>query len=290
MRLAPSVVTLAVFALLLAALWIPFGFSKTGLLEEWSLFAVLDRGGRVVGLLQLGGHETRPLVLLGWALGYWLTPNSFVGLNLVHALLVLAKGLLFYAVVYRLVPANPAFALVAALLFVVYPADTALFAFRVMNYHLTLSLYLLALWLLLVCRDRPRVLGLVGLWIALAVALGTIEVAFPLVFASPLLLIWLEGRLTRRVLWLAALWYLVPVALLIWMVSLLRGSAGACWRPNAWLSRASSWGQPFPRSVARITEACWEVGWTRSKAAPGVGPTRSSRLALPSRSASRRRC
>src|SRR5262249_30117224 len=123
---APAFVVPAMLAALVLALWLPFGLGATGLLEEWSLFAWVDRGEPVFALRTIPGHESRPLVVLGWALGYWLTPDSFVGLNLVHAALLLTKALLLYAVLARLAPGHRAVALVAAVLFVVYPADTAL--------------------------------------------------------------------------------------------------------------------------------------------------------------------
>src|SRR5262249_9042986 len=47
-------------------------------------------------------------------------------------------------------------------------------------------------------------------------SLLTYEVGYPLVIVSPLILLWLEGKVTKRVVRLAAVWYSVVLLCAIW--------------------------------------------------------------------------
>ncbi|MBZ0293635.1 MAG: hypothetical protein K8L99_13795, partial [Anaerolineae bacterium] len=72
------------------------------------------------------------------------------------------------------------------------------------------ALYLLALYALLQYWLRPKIWKLALIWLSLAVSLLIYEVSYPLVFFAPLLLVWLQKGVNRRVIRVSLLWYLVP--------------------------------------------------------------------------------
>jgi hypothetical protein len=216
---------LALVALLAvtAAVWGPFGLRATGLIEEWTFYQAFDRGQSLVwpDVIAGSGQPNRPFVLLAYGLSYWLTPDSFVGLNVVSVLLFVGKGLLLYVVVRRLVPDLPGVAFFSAVLLVVHPADTGHFIPRLLSYHAAVFFYLLAVYCLLRYRERSGWVRLLAMWSALALSLGTYEVAHPLVLLSPLLLAWADGGFTRRVARVTALWYLVPLLHGLWTLAVV---------------------------------------------------------------------
>lgn len=211
--------------LLALASWGPFGLRTTGLVEEWSYYRLFDAGQSFLRADFLMTQPNRVFVLLSYAIGYWLTPDSFVGLNIVHILWFLGKGLLFYAILRRLIPNNPLLAVVAALLFVIYPADTGLFEVRVASYHAAICFYLAAVYLLILYWQRPSLLTLAVMAAMQVLCLGTYETAFPLIAATPLVLVWLERRISRRVLRVAGVWYFISGMMAIWILSLIRSDS-----------------------------------------------------------------
>jgi hypothetical protein len=212
----------AALLVLAGALWGPFGLSATGLVEEWTYYAAFDRGQWPIATdVIMPVQPNRLFVLLAYGIGYWLTPDSFVGLEVVQVLLFIGKGLALYAIVRRLLPDLPGVAFASVVLLVVYPADRGLVSPRLVAYHAAVFFYLLAVHGLLRYWDRPTWPRLVLTWAALALSLGTYEVAYPLVAATPLLVAGLGGGFGRRVRRAAALWYVVLTVHAIWIVAVM---------------------------------------------------------------------
>jgi hypothetical protein len=205
--LPPLAIVLAV-----VLFWASFGLRINGLWEEWGSVRQLDAGDQLFWLdAQLPTHRTRPLDQAVFGLGYALTPDSFVGLNLVLAGFMVAKGLTLYALVRRLVPGDRVLALAAGLLFVFHPTNGALYATRHTHMVMAQTLYVLAACCLAAFWRRPTWLTLLGMWVALAGSLLTYEIAYPLALATPLALVWAARGVNRRVVAVTALWYLAPL-------------------------------------------------------------------------------
>ncbi len=115
---------------------------------------------------------------------------------------------------------STALAFAVAFLWTIYPADTGLFNTRNEMYQLAIVSYLFALYAYLRWWDTGRAFYLLPMWICQTVCLTTIEVAFPLVFVTPLVLIWQENRLSRRGMKYAAIWLIVPVIVILWTIQL----------------------------------------------------------------------
>ena len=230
-RCTPSTVAalaaLAALGALIFTLWLPFGWKMTGLYEEWFILRDADAGGPL-GMLWNPPYPStryRPLLLASFLLGYLLTPNSFVGLNVVEALLMFGKGVAMYFLVRRLVPENPAVAFASAALLVVYPADDALLTLRTVNVHAGVFLLLLALNLLIVAYEHFHWTTLLAMLFAQVITSETYDAGLPLMICGPVLLVWLRRGIDRRVITVAGLWEAVSAYFLIHLIWTLRDPA-----------------------------------------------------------------
>src|SRR5215475_6547148 len=110
----------AVFTLVIV-LWIPFGLKVTGLMEEWMVLHSIesgvpsDRNEDYAMFITTGVQRMRPLAAVAPIIGYDMTPDSFVGFNLVMALLFVGKGILLYLILRKFAPHNRVYALLVAL-------------------------------------------------------------------------------------------------------------------------------------------------------------------------------
>lgn len=212
LRFPPWVFAAASLLILIIILWLPFGWNVIGIQEEWSNRAYVEDGD---GPWLRYERYSRPGKLIPITLAHTLTPDSFVGYNIVQAALFFGKGMMFYFLMRRLIPGLPIVALAGALLFIIYPADEGLMTMRSTPIHFATFCFLTALNLLLAYWERPRWFILLGMWLALGLSVGTYEIAYPLALASPIFLLWLEKRLNARVIRLSLLWYagfLLPMA------------------------------------------------------------------------------
>lgn len=191
-------------------LWLPFGLNRTvGAFEEWSQLGRLQQGQSL-----MFANPTRPLNLTAYSLiNLLFMPDLGLGYNLVLFGLFIAKSWLIYLILRRLIPQNPYIALMTALLYMVYPADTGLFTFRAMGAQISITLGLTAIYLLVRCWQKPSR----RLWFAIAIlqitSLWVNEVMYPALFASPVLLLWLERRFTPRFWRLTGFWLIMPALL-----------------------------------------------------------------------------
>jgi uncharacterized membrane protein YiaA len=204
--------------LLVGALWLPYGFKVSGWGDEWGVITTVMADWPFI-------TPDRPSLLIPWWIGHILTPDSFTGVNLVLAATFLGKGLGLYWLVRQIIPRNPALAYAAAAVFVVYPSDIAYYNLGTLSIHAAMCGYLLAANLLLVYWKHPSWLALIGMWLGLGLCVGTYEVSYPLIMATPVLLVWLERRVNRRVIRVSLLWYVLPVLAAIRLLLLRLGDA-----------------------------------------------------------------
>lgn len=265
--LVPIVVVLG----LVVILWLPFGLKVSGIMEEWLVVHDLEHGGLSERnedfdlFITTGVHRLRPLVGLTFVVSYSLTPDLFVGYNVVAMTLFVGKGILLYLILRKLTHGNTIYALLVALLFVVYPADGGLFTFRAINVHLAVLWFLLSVYLLLIYFHSGRCWALIGAWAATIGHLWIYEVAYPLVMLVPVLLVWREGRLSRRVFRVSLLWYVAPLIALLYEVVLF--SQGESYQ--SWVLQRSGLSQPailgeMLTSLIHAYDRHFVTGWTES--------------------------
>lgn len=231
-----SLLVVICLAAIVVLLWLPFGFKTTGLMEEWLLTHDWEIGGKSergqdVGLfVTTGTLVLRPLAAAAFILPHEATPDSFLGYNLYTMLTFFMRGLLLYAILCKLLPGNKLFAIAVGILFVIFPADDALFIFRGMNMHTAVWFYLLAVYLLLSFYEKPHILKVIVMWICLLIALFALELFYPIVAFTPLILLWKERRLSKRVVRISLVWWVVPVLAFLYIAFMFtRGETYQSW-------------------------------------------------------------
>jgi hypothetical protein len=199
------------FALIWGLLTIPYGLRGLGLVDEWFVYWSFTTSNSWLTIID----ANRLGQLIPYYLSYLLTPNSFVGLNIVFTLTMFVKMILLFAVFKYLLHPHKGLAFVAAVLAVIYPADVGLFQLRYLGYHWVIWTYLFALYMFLRWGSRPRLIYLLLMMVAQLECLLIYEVAFPLMLATPLLLIWLRPRFKQNIRTAALLWWITPCLVLV---------------------------------------------------------------------------
>jgi hypothetical protein len=209
-----TVLPVAFIAVLVIVLWLPFGLKTTGLVEEWDIVGLLRMGYSLFFVdpnSVLGAHAIRPFTVLPHAIAYTLDPNSFIWFNIQQIIFFIGKGVFAFLLLRRLLPKHDLLSFAVAVLFVIHPADTGLFTFRAIHIHAAVMFYFMAAYFLLVYWDTQKWWTLILMWVALLFSLFLYEVAYPVVAATPLLLLYKDRRLSKRVIRGSVLWYLVPL-------------------------------------------------------------------------------
>lgn len=256
---------------LVVILWLPFGIKVSGIMEEWLVVHDVEHGGAsdrnedFDWFITTGTQRLRPLAATMSLVAYTLTPDSFVGYNLIAMAVFAGKGAMLYLILRRLMRGNAAFALLAGLLFVVFPADAGLFTFRAFNIHAAVLWFLVSVYLFLVYFQTGRWWVLVGAWMMTIAHLWVYEVGYPLVLFTPLLLVWLEGQVSRRVIRAGLLWYVAPViALLYGAVLFTQGDSYQSWLlQRSGLNQSSIIGEMFA-SLLNAYNRHFVAGWLES--------------------------
>ena len=209
----------AAFALLLYS---PFGFDSIGHWEEWHVFAYYEGSPFSVFAAE---NASRFFSTLPHALAYLISSESFVGYHLVHFALFIGKMVLFYGIL-RQLRVMPLYAFLTAVLFMVYPVNSALMSLRSLPLNFSMCSLLGAVYFMLEYIKRPDRLTLAAVWLALLYNVSSNETGYAIILIAPLLW-WLRCRsLTWRNLNLTAIWYLIPafkLALLLMLQLTNRG-------------------------------------------------------------------
>lgn len=140
-----------------AAIWLPFGFALTALVEEWAEIGMQSTAqvGFLVDLSAPGSDVLRPLSHVPFALAYKLDPNSFVWWHVLLLLALLVKSCASSHLIWRATKSSM-LAAIAGVLVVVYPADTMQLSFRALHINWSLALALVACALFVKTWDREE--------------------------------------------------------------------------------------------------------------------------------------
>lgn len=190
----------------LVALWLPFGFSMGGLVEEWGILGLYIRKGLffvVTPASPLGSHALRPLTVFPHALAYFLDANSFYYWHVLLILALILKAVSSCALIWQATK-HLKWALLAGILILLYPADAMQFPFRSfhINWSVALSLFSSALFLGAL-QQKKQIFAclltiLAGLLFTVSAALY--EAAFVFVGLPFLMLYVREGRAAKEIL------------------------------------------------------------------------------------------
>lgn len=199
------------------ALWLPFGFSMGGLVEEWDLLGLFTEHGPFL-MVHLDGplpaHAIRPLMPLSFALSYLADRDSFDAWHwLTIASLVIKGGAMTYLV--SRATGSRGWGIVAAALLILYPADTMQMSLRSIHINIAIALVLTGSALLVLAFEARRLMHAVAAAFGAAflylVSLGIYEAGLVLI-AVPLAVPFARQGLSRllhfrrRELGLAVIW------------------------------------------------------------------------------------
>ncbi len=141
-----------------AALWLPFGFSTAGLLEEWGLLGLYTTYGPIFfehasGPLAL--HALRPLMVFPSSVAYALDANSFNYWHLLTILALILKGAAASFLIWILTGSRFWSALMGILV-LLYPADTMQLVLRPLQINWAVALLLLASSLFIIAYQSKK--------------------------------------------------------------------------------------------------------------------------------------
>jgi hypothetical protein len=80
-----------------------------------------------------------------------------------------------------------------------------------MNMHTAVWFYLLAVYLLLSFYEKPHMLKLSVMWVCVLVSLFSLELFYPIVVFTPLILVWKERGVSPHLVRTSLAWWLVPI-------------------------------------------------------------------------------
>ena len=160
--------------LVVALIWLPFGFQLTGLIEEWDMLALFTKNGLFFWAgadSPLAEHRLRPLTILPHALAYSLNSDSFFYWHLLQMLSLILKGTAA-SIIAWFITRSRGWAIFLGMLIILYPADTMQLAFRGIHINFSLALILFASAMLVIAYDQPRRVIRFGLALSAAISLG----------------------------------------------------------------------------------------------------------------------
>ncbi|MBA2656659.1 MAG: hypothetical protein H0U70_06690 [Tatlockia sp.] len=214
--------------LLVFFLWLPFGFSLTGLIEEWQILRLFDSDGPIFFAkinTPFAEHALRPLTVFPHSVAYSLDPNSFFYWHVLLIIALLIKGAAFTRLVWQATN-SCRWSIIAGLLLIVYPADTMQLSMRALHINWALSCLLLASTLFISAFGSSKPMKVYPLAfisaILLWVSLAMYEASLMLVFVPFLMIYAKEGWKTSleqryRAKTLITLWILSIVIYLVYV-------------------------------------------------------------------------
>jgi hypothetical protein len=200
---------LIAYALLAIVLWLPFGFRMNGLVEEWDISWLLDRGEQlwwITGSSSVSYLRLRPLTMLPFAVAHAL--GGFVWLNAIALAVLALRGTATFLLIDRLAPRRRSAAWIGGALSMLYPANVGLFALRMTHINLAVTLFLFALVVLCDIERGARRWRMIPMALMLAASLLIYQIALVAAVLGPVVLLVLGVRERRRLLELASAWYL----------------------------------------------------------------------------------
>lgn len=249
------------------ALWIPFGFALTGLVEEWDVLATFTANPLyfiVTPSSPLVGHALRPLTILPHAIAYLLDPHSFNYWNILLMLAFLVKGSAASYLIWK-ITRSLGWAMLMGVLLLVFPADTMQFSFRCLHIHWALAVQLIASSLWIIAYEQTRPLSSYGLgcisallfFVACCLYEGALMLA-PLPLLIPFVREGLRGlraRMTLSAIWVAGL-SLYPIY--VFLTARLMPSS---YQGEVLASAVTTFFHNLPKLFTRGALRCLVGGW-----------------------------
>jgi hypothetical protein len=260
---------LAAFAVVTCAIWAPFGWRISGTFEEW---AVMVRADQLGTLSQLVVYPlNRPLFQAPMAIAHWLTPGSFLGMNILQALFIFGTSAAMFWLVLSLTPRNYAVAFVAATLLLVYPADDATYTLRTVNIHAGALFLVISLCLLTLSIRRTTWLRIAAMIAMLTLSLAIYDGGLLIAFFAPALIFCMRTPFSRRTAFVSAAWWVAPIAFAYALWLMVQNPATY----QGGLIRTAGLGQDYAHTASVLARSIWRSlmqnfwsGWIQAATPP----------------------
>ncbi len=222
-------VAIVSFLSFLLLLYLPFGFDSVGHWEEWVFRDYLESFSPDVSPELV----SRFWILVPNVLANIISSQSFFGYHLVNFLMFWGRLALFYGILRKLKLA-PLYAFLTAIMFMVYPVNPGLMSLRHFLMNVRVLSLLAAVFFCLEFVENPSRLRLAGVWMALLLNVGSYEAGYAIIAVIPLLW-WRRLRWTWKNVNITIIWYLFPVAKVVFLLLLSLESRqfyGSTWVSN----------------------------------------------------------
>ena len=194
--------------------WLPFGWNVSPRIDGWTLLGDVDSGLRPYIFIS-PDLVTRPFFFWIWIFNHHFDPNNFVLLNLILMTMMIVRGTAMYTLMRQLFPRYRLFAYLSGALLIVFPADSGTYYEGATHVLLSFTLQLIALNMLVWFWRDKRWWQLALALLIECVSVGNYEVGDLLYLAIPLILWWIDTRISRRLVLVALLWWVFPSLSLI---------------------------------------------------------------------------
>ncbi|HVT63103.1 MAG TPA: hypothetical protein VHD33_06435, partial [Legionellaceae bacterium] len=217
-----NIYVLIPFVFIVFAIWLPFGFSLTGLIEEWGVLGIYAKQGLSFIASPTGAwspHALRPLTILPQGLAYWLDANSFFYWHILLIIALIFKGGALSLLMWQ-VTHSRRWSIFAGLVVVLYPADTMQLAFRAIHINWALTFLLMASAVFIIAAHlrqgrRSLMWGCLSA-ILLLVSLSMYEASLSLVLL-PFLMIYVKEGVRSSIQY----WRTRKKLIFIWLLSII---------------------------------------------------------------------
>ncbi|MDE2857807.1 MAG: hypothetical protein OXN94_08150 [Chloroflexota bacterium] len=246
--------------LVIALLYLPFGFATVAQWDEWTFRAYNEH----MPWPRLDTELTlRPLLLAVPAFASSISRESFIGFNLLHAMLLWARLVMLYGIL-RQFKVRHLYAFLVTTIFLAYPVDARLMSLQSLNLQFSFVSLLTAVYLSLRYMANPTRLTLLGIWLALGLCIGAYESGYGLIAVAPL--IWWRRfrKLTWRNLNLSFIWYIVPASKAVYIFLLLSARRSFYQSDLFYSGSEISPSELFSQTIGRLLEVylrSFAYGW-----------------------------
>ena len=215
-RARADFVAIGGFFAFLLLLHLPFGFESIAQWEGWVNKANLEGSPSAV---MTGERVTRFWGMIPYAAAHGMAPDSFLGQLLISFVMFWANMTLVYGILRRL-SSSSLVAFLCSMLFMVYPVNPMLMSMRSIVPTFNTVTLLAAFYFALEFLRHPGRLRLAGLWLSMALTLGSYDIGYVIIVVAPLVW-WWRNPATR---WLnisvISIWYLALITKALYVLLL----------------------------------------------------------------------
>ncbi|MFZ5920174.1 MAG: hypothetical protein ACOYY3_03870 [Chloroflexota bacterium] len=189
--------------------WVPFGFKTPDIADGWRDYITVQDKSFVDTIRQTYRLSARPLVFVPWKLANLISPDSYLGVNILMMFVFWGKILALYFILGELKVFNRPMAFLTSILFAFYPVDQGNFLMSAFSRHFAVFFYLLAVFFMILTVKNKNIWWLTGMLLFEAISVFISEQGYPLFLITPLFLLSLRNIPNKTKAWTGALWYII---------------------------------------------------------------------------------